>query len=726
MVAAAVTFIFRLIKQPVVLGYIVAGMIVGPYTPKFLTVIDVSSVKVWAELGVIFLMFALGLEFSFRRLTKVGASAGITAGVQIIFMIITGFICGRLLGWSPMNAVFLGCMISISSTTIIIKAFEELGLKTRRFAELVFGILIVEDLAAIVMLVALGGIATKATISGLDLLITGFRLSFIVGLWLVVGMLVVPRIVREIGRRGTDEMLVIVSLGLCLALVAVSSYFNYSVALGAFVMGSILAETREAHRIEKLVTPMKDIFGAIFFVSVGMLLDPSVLFHNLEAVATISLVIIIGNILFVTAGAFMTGQSLSTSVHTGFSMAQIGEFSFIIATLGVNYGVLDTKVYPVIVAASVITTFTTPYLVKAAPRAVVMLEKRLPRDWLATIDRYGAWFQRRSHSIRPNKDFYVRAMRWTANAIIMITLFVTSASYLVPALIKYGAGYFPSPVYAQATAWIGTFVLASPCLWAMLWAFRTMPGMLLVSRLATVFLLGLVSAEFFAVWIAVLMTASIATVIFLFFRRQIESYYRWFEDRFVDGIEAPAEASEDMDRFAPWEAHLAEFPIDADSTFIGKTLKDLQLRERYGLSVVVIRREPANVVAPKASERVFPGDELLCFGDDAALERLRVDVEASRASVATSGVGAYALKPLAVGADAEIVGRTIRDSRIAEEFGCMVVGLERDGRRHVSPTSEMKFEPQDTLWVIGDVAGLEGLKRQLTPGAPAVSLFSRH
>jgi CPA2 family monovalent cation:H+ antiporter-2 len=723
-----VTFVFRLIKQPVVLGYIVAGVIVGPYTPKVFSVVDEGSVKVWAELGVIFLMFALGLEFSFRRLAKVGASASITATFQIIVMIFIGYLTGRLLDWTPLNSIFLGCMISISSTTIIIKAFEELGLKTRRFAELVFGILIVEDLAAIVMLVALGSLATKATLSGLDLLITGFRLSFIVGLWLVVGMLLVPRLVREIGRRGNDEMLVVVSLGLCLALVATSAYFNYSVALGAFVMGSILAETKEAHRIEKLVTPLKDLFGAIFFVSVGMLLNPTVLIHNIGSVFVISAVIIVGNTIAVSTGALMTGQTLRTSVQTGFSMAQIGEFSFIIATLGASYGVLDAAVYPVIVAAAVITTFTTPYMVKVAPRAVTFLELRLPEPARATIDRYGNWFQRQVHAIKPSQDFYIRAMRWLANAIVMITLFVVSASYLVPALIKYGADYFPSESYAQATAWIATFVLASPCLWAMLWAFRPMPGLLLITRLVTVFLLGLVSAEFFAVWIAVAMTSGIAALLFVFFRRQIESYYRWFEDRFVDGIETPEHEAENLDRFAPWDAHLAEVVLHPDSTFVGKTLKDLELRERYGLSVIVIRRDPANVVAPKASERIYPGDELLCFGTDAALERFRIDVDASRKPTETSGVGAYALKPLAITADSEIVGRTIKDSRIAEEFGCMVVGLERSGKRHVSPKSETRFEPEDTLWVVGDVAGLDELKRKLNPAAPvsAVSRLSRH
>ncbi len=363
-VAAVITFLFRLMKQPLVLGYIVAGIIVGPYTPPVFSVVDVESVKVWAELGVIFLMFSLGLEFSFRRLAKVGISAGLTAVIQIVTMIVLGNITAKFLGFTSMDGVFLGCMIAISSTTIIIKALEEQGLKTKRFAELVFGILIVEDLAAIVMLVALASIASKSTISSMDLLGAGAKLALVVGSWIVIGMFVVPRLVRAVGRRGNNEMMIVFSLGLCLALVSLSAYFHYSVALGAFIMGSILAETREVHRIEELVGPLKDVFGAVFFVSVGMLLDPQIILSNGPSILLICAVIIFGKVISVVLGTILTGQPLGTAVSCGFSMAQIGEFSFIIATLGLSFGAIRPELYPMIVAASLITTFTTPYMIR--------------------------------------------------------------------------------------------------------------------------------------------------------------------------------------------------------------------------------------------------------------------------------------------------------------------------------------------------------------------------
>ncbi len=707
-VAAIVTFIFRLIKQPVVLGYIVAGIIVGPYTPPVFSVVDVESVKVWAELGVIFLMFALGLEFSFRRLAKVGISAGLTAIVQIMTMIILGHVTARALGWTSMDAVFLGCMIAISSTTIIIKALEELGLKTKRFAELVFGILIVEDLAAIIMLVALSNIASKASVSGMDLLSAGGKLALVVGSWLVIGMFVVPRLIRAVGRRGNNEMMIVFSLGLCLALVSLSTYFHYSVALGAFIMGSILAETREAHRIEVLVGPLKDMFGAVFFVSVGMLLDPQIIFSNWGAILLLCAVIILGKVISVSIGTILTGQTLGTAVYSGFSMAQIGEFSFIIATLGLSYNAIRPDLYPIIVAASLITTFTTPYLIKYAAPVTEILKQRLSPEAMARLDRYGSFIQRRSSGGTFSKDFYVCALRWVACMVIVLTIFMVSGAKLYPWLSQ----QIERQEVAQASAWLLSFAFSAPFIWAMITAFRSPYHLaVLVSRIATVVVLGLFSLEFFSFWILLLVTGGLAALFFFVFRRPFESFYQWFEDKFIAGMESGDEATDSAhSHLVPWDAHLAEIKVDPHSSIVGQTLIELGLRERFGMNVVVIQRGDKDIVAPKPTERIYPGDVILCFGTDEELERF--DAELIRHPVVQDGDvdASYALRPFEVHHHSRVLHRSIRESGIREEFDCMVVGMERQGQRLRSPKSELVLEEKDLLWVVGDVKQLHRLQ----------------
>lgn len=712
-IAAVITFLFRRIKQPVVLGYIVAGIIVGPYTPQLVSVVDTESIKVWAELGVIFLMFTLGLEFSFRRLARVGMSAGVTALVQIGAMLLWGGVTAQLLGWPHMDAVFLGCMIAISSTTIIIKALEELGLKTRKFAELVFGILIVEDLAAILMLVALTNIATTSQVGGVELLLAGGKLAIVVGVWFLVGIFVVPRFVRSVSHHGNDEMLTVVAIGLCLALVGLAAYFHYSAALGAFIMGSILAESAEAKRIEHLVQPLKDIFGAVFFVSVGMLLDPKTIADNLGAVALISVVIILGKLTSVTLGAFATGQTLRHSVQTGFSMAQIGEFSFIIASLGLSYNVISPKLYPIIVASSLVTTFTTPYLVKVADKAADLLERSLPARVRTTLGNYVAWIQRRSVASDRRKARYSSMLKWGLNAVVVITLFTLAADRLVPLILQYEDNDY----LARGLAWIAAFALSSPSLWAMLSAFkegreqallRTFPrgGSLIVSRVLTVALVGLLTIEYFPAPVTLGVTAGLCAIVFLAFRRQIEGYYRWMEDQFRSGFQADLGAQAQNlphDRLAPWDAHLVELRVPARSHLVGHTLLELALRETYGLNVVVIIRDGETLVAPKASEMIYPADSLLVFATDGEIERFRTDLEGRPSPASSSGdLAAYELRRMKIQGASPLSGSTIRDSGIRERFDCIVVGLERHGEKIRSPKSDLLLSVDDVLWVVGE------------------------
>lgn len=722
-VAAIVTFIFRRIKQPVVLGYIVAGIIVGPHTPPIFSVTDIASIKIWAELGVIFLMFTLGLEFSFRRLARVGVSAGITAVIQIFVMLTLGIFAATAMRWQRMDAIFLGCMISISSTTIIIKALEELGLKTKKFAELVFGILIVEDLAAILMLVALNNIATTSHVGGVELLLAGGKLAVVVGAWFLVGMFLVPRFVKSVAKHGNDEMLTVVSAGLCLALVALAAFFHYSVALGAFIMGSILAETAEAKRIEHLVQPLKDIFGAVFFVSVGMLLDPKAIIGNIGSVALISAVIIVGKLTSVTFGAFVTGQTLRNSVQAGFSMAQIGEFSFIIASLGMTYGVISDQLYPIIVAASLVTTFTTPYLLKGSTGVAVAIERRLPPRVRTLLDAYVTWTQRRGVSSERRKAMFSGFAKWAVNSVIVITLYTLGSEKLMPLLIKYwGENYF-----SVATAWAGAFALSIPSIWAMLSSFRedwpiaeerrAFPrgGVSLVSRIITVALVGVLSVSYFPAFVTIIATVLICGLVFFLFRKQVEGYYRWVEGQFKSGFNENAseggESGKILDRLAPWDAHLVEVKVPVRSFLVGRKLIELKLREQYGLNVVVIVRDGEHIVAPQATEVLYPSDRLLCFATDSEIERFRRDISLpSGSELVPQQIEAYDIRRLRVKEASKLRSASIRQSGIREQFGCIVVGLERGGQRIRSPASDLSLEADDILWVVGERRKLETLE----------------
>ena len=389
MLTAGITsLLFKIFKQPVVLGYIVAGILVGPHVLGESWVSNEENVETWGEIGVLFLLFSLGLEFSFKKLIKIGSTALIGAGVIVIGMMLLGFLTGTLLGWSFMNALFLGGMLCMSSTTIVFKAIEEAGLRSHRFAGVCFGILIVEDLFAVVLMVLLTSIAVKNSFEGTELLMEVGKLILNIVIWFVLGIVILPTFLKKFKKHLNNETLTIFSIGLCLGMVLLAVMSGFSSALGAFVIGSILAETIEAEKIEHLVQPIKNIFGAIFFVSVGMMINPSLLLEYWLPITIITLVVIVGQITFGSFGTLLSGQSLRVSLQTGFSLVQIGEFAFIIATLGQTLNVTEPCLYPIVVAVSVITTFLTPYIMKLAYPTLAFLENHMSPSTKKMLDSY--------------------------------------------------------------------------------------------------------------------------------------------------------------------------------------------------------------------------------------------------------------------------------------------------------------------------------------------------
>ncbi|KAB8036889.1 sodium:proton antiporter [Silvanigrella paludirubra] len=724
-VAAIVTYVFRKINQPVVLGYIVAGIIVGPYTHPFFSIVDVDSLKTLAELGVIFLMFALGLEFSFRRLAKVGVSAAGTAIIQIIVMITLGLTTAKLLGWTNMDSIFLGCMIAISSTTIIIKAFEELGLKKKRFAELVFGILIVEDLAAILMIVALTNISLTSSFNGIELLIAGGKLAVVVGAWFLIGIFLVPRLVKKVGQQNNSEMLVVVAIALCLGLVALASYFNYSVALGAFIMGSIIAESPEAKRIEHLVEPLKDIFGAVFFVSVGMLLDPNAILNNLGAILLISAVIIFGKLSSVTFGSILTGQRVPNALQTGFSLAQIGEFSFIIATLGISFKVIDDKLYPIIVTASIITTFTTPYLIKASVNISQKIENKIPKKINEYINSYINRFQKFSIIEEKQKTFNLKIMKWFLNLIAIITIYSIISVKFEPFI----NGYVESEKLSKLFSWITAFLIAAPSTWAMLNTFQCNPNdlstqkslrikalVLFISRIITILIIGSLSLNFIPSLISVSIVIIASLIFLLFFRRQISQYYAWFETQFKSNFnqESTKQMCDVNSILAPWDAHLIEINVPNNSFISGKSIIESNLRDLYGINIVGILREESSFISPKPKEIIFPGDILLCFATDEEIEQLRQELEKStKENNKTKEVIDYCLQKFIIKKESYLNEILIKDTKISEDYHCTIVGIERENVRIKNPKADSILKEDDILWIVGENQMLESIRNNI-------------
>lgn len=724
-VAAIVTFIFRKINQPIVLGYIVAGIIVGPHTSPIISVIDTQSIQTWAELGVIFLMFTLGLEFSFRRLARVGLAAGGTAIIQIIVMLILGLMAAKTLGWQTMDALFLGCMIAVSSTTIIIKALEELGLKKRKFAELVFGLLIVEDLAAILMLVALTNISLTSNLGGVDLLLASGKLILVVSAWFIVGMFLVPRVVKAVGRHKNDEMLIVVSLSLCFCLVALAGYFNYSAALGAFIMGSILAESGEVKRIEHIVQPLKDVFGAVFFVSVGMLLDPTVILNNFGAIALISFIIIAGKLFSVTIGALFSGQTVQNSIQAGFSMAQIGEFSFIIAALGLNFKVIDPKLYPIIVTTSLITTFTTPYLIKSSQHVAYWAEKKMPSIVKTALYHYLKLIQRAALVKGNQKETHKKILKWILNLVVVVSIFTISSQKIQPFI----ADKIDSVYVSKISAWIIAFILSSPCLWAMLNIYKASrthntPSKdtnligILISRIATIIAVGFVSLEYYPSFITIAITMTIAIIFLALCRKHIENYYQWFESQFISGFQQNQNQGTPHDlheKLAPWDASLVEILVPSKSFISGKTISENNLRDQYGINILAIMRDNEFMAATNANERLYPNDILLCFATELEAQRLNQEMEASaqKRPLQKSGMH-YELQCFIVKPNSPIVGSSLKEISIQQKYDCLLVGLERGQEKIKNPKADTVFEENDLLWIAGEVQNLNRLSRDIT------------
>lgn len=724
--AGLVTLLFKKLKQPVVLGYIVAGILAGPTIQQVPTVTDMASIRIWADIGVIFLLFALGLDFSFKKLMKVGGTAIIGAITIVIGMMTVGYITGISLGWGHMNSLFLGGMLSMSSTTIIFKAFDDMGLRNQRFAGVVFGVLVVEDLFAVLLMVLLSTVAVSKRVEGMEMLDSVIKLGIFLLFCFVVGIYLIPSFLQREKKYLNEETLLIVSIGLCLGMVMIATKAGFSSALGAFVMGSILAETVEAEHIERIVKPVKDLFGAIFFVSVGMLIDPQMLWEYKIPICIITLVVMVGQICFAGFGVLLSGQPIKIAIQSGFSLAQIGEFAFIIASLGLTLKVTDHFLYPIVVAVSVITTFFTPYMIRCAEPACKWADKVIPENWKYFLERYSSG----SNTIRQKSAWnkLLKALArivgtYTAVCLVLIFLWL---QFITPFIIDHLSG-----IQGRIVSLLLILAILAPMLRAIimkknhsiefqqLWNDNKYNRGPLVSLiiLRIILCIGFVFipvAKLLNGTVGIMLAIASAVIVLVIFSKRLKKQSILMERHFFSNLTAREMEEERKapinQRFANHllerDLHLADFEVKQNSPSVGKSLKELNFRKLCNVNVVTIIRGEERINIPGGEERLYPFDKLIVVGADDDLEHFRIFLDErykeSCEQQNTEKTEEVRMEQIIISEGSHLIGRSIIESGIRDKAACLVIGIERGNSSIKNPPPSTIFEEGDIVWIVGE------------------------
>lgn len=736
--AGVVTLIFKKLKQPLVLGYIMAGFIVSPNFPLTVSVVDHENIEIWGNIGVMFLLFTLGLDFSFKKILKMGM-APIIAALTIVFsMMMIGILVSRLFGWSQMNGMFLAGMLAMSSTTIIYKAFDDMGLKQQQFAGLVMSVLILEDILAIVMMVMLGAFAGGGAPDGEVMVQTILYIGFIIIIWFVVGLFLIPTFLRRVRPLMNDEVLLIVALGMCCFMAVLSTKMGFSSAFGAFVMGSILAETVEAKKIEKVVASVKDLFGAIFFVSVGMLVDAHIIVDQWLAIVVITIAILLGQSIFGTFGFMLSGQPLRTAMRCGFSMAQIGEFAFIIASLGLSLHVLSDVMYPIVVTVSVVTTFLTPYMIRFAVPAYETIEKHIPSSWIEHINRISDI----APSGRNSTEGYWKPLlrQMSVNTLIYSCLSIAIIAFMSTFSLPIAQRIMPPHFEEWADIIVGavTVLLMAPFLRAMvmkknkseefhaLWTSRGNRAPLIftiivriIIAMAFIFYVCNMVTEFNY---AILICVALGLVILMIMSRWLKAGSIRMERLFIQnlrskdyalrasGARRPLFEGRLLDR----NIHIATVDVPHNSLWGGKMLKELTLGSRFGVHVSSIMRGYKKINIPSGSDIVFPLDQLNVIGTDEQLANLNTALQQEIEPEMLDLDGKdMQLKRFGISPDSPFVGKSLITSQLREKYNCMFVGLEEDEDKLINITPFYLFQPADIIWVVGEEDDIKRLAEDI-------------
>ena len=726
--AGLVTIIFKFLKQPVVLGYIIVGFLAGPHISFFPTIMDNHSIHIWAEIGIIFLLFSLGLEFSFKKLMRLGSTISIMAIIFISGMMTLGFIAGHLLGWGQMNSIFLAGMVAMSSTTIIIKAVSDLGMRKQKSTELVFGILIIEDLVAIVLMVAFSSVGQQSGEDSFSIFFVVFKLVLFLVLWFLTGIYLLPTFFKKTRAFLNSETLLIVSIGLCLGMVVLAVYSDFSTALGAFIMGSILAETVQAERIEKIFKPVKDLFGAIFFVSVGMMVDPAIITQYAFPIFVLSMVVIFGKVFFGTFGSLVSGQPLKTSMQVGFSLSQIGEFSFIIASLGVALSLIDSFLYPVAVAVSVITTFTTPYVMRLATPAYDKIYPKLPEKWkIALYKNVSKKAEKRASKTEDSE--WAEYLKKIAQLCAIYILVLLGALYIST---QYLAGFVSDKI---PTIW-GSILTAVITLGAMapllrelavkkiaFNAFESLWKEGINNRILLVFILFYRIAFAFA-FIAIalryifalsyLYSALIAIPILLIiiFSRKISLQSLHIEKQFKENLNSRQQFTGYKRKDLLHDLHLSYFKVSPNSVYVGKNLQESRIRRDYGVNIVSIVRGNEYINIPGSKDMIMPYDKLGVIGTTEQLDKFSkvIELQEEIAGYNKSG-NEVILEHFSLQPESFLVDKTVQESNVRESLDCIIIAIEREDGTFISDDLRADFRINDIVWAVGERENVELLKK---------------
>ena len=732
MVAGIVTIIFKKLKQPLVLGYIVAGFLVSPHMPYTMSVIDESDIKTWADIGVIFTLFSLGLDFSFKKIVKMGASPIIATVVIVFSMMMLGISVGHGFGWSKMDCIFLGGMLAMSSTTIIYKAFDDMGLRQQKFAGMVMSVLILEDILAIVMMVMLSAIAGGSNPDGEQMLGSIVKIGFFLVLWFIVGIFAIPWFLRSVRKLVNNETLLIVALGLCCGMAVLSTKVGFSSAFGAFVMGSILAETVEAEKIIKLVEPVKNLFGAIFFVSVGMLVDPKILVEYALPILALVCTILVGQAILGTLGFMLGGESLKSAMRCGFSMSQIGEFSFIIASLGLSLGVISNFLYPVVVAVSVITTFLTPYMIRLATPTYLVMEKHLPDKLINVLNHFAM-----SHPSTTQQSKWKSLLKqMTINTVAYSILSAAVITLMFTFVLPFMRSLFPGwrlHWYANAITGLLTIIIIAPFLraivmkknhsneWKRLWVESSINRIPLLFTIFVRFVIALGFIFYICNYLTRFTNALMIIIGVVVVSLMIAS--RWTKKRSikmervfihnlrsrdimaqVNGEKKPLYEGHLLDR----DIHISEFEVPVDSTWGGKSLQQLHLRQRFRIDMSSIMRGSQRLNIPNGETIIFPGDKLQVIGNDEQLQKFATsiaqdiypeDLEIEKREMK--------LRQLIISSKSEFCGKSLIESGIRDKYNCMVIGLEEGQENLTKIAPSYVFQKGDILWIVGEESDLQ-------------------
>lgn len=738
--ASIFSVLCKILKQPVVLGYIVAGLLAGPHISLIPTV-QPENISTWADIGVIFLLFGMGLEFSFKKMMSIGKVGGKAMLFEVLTLSVFGFAIGRLMGWNFIDSMLLGGMLTMSSTAIIVKAFNDMGLQKEKFAGIVFGILVFEDLFAILLMVILSTFAVSRSFEGSELAMMVARLGFFLVMWFVCGIYLIPTLLKKIKKYLNSETLLLVAMGLCFLMVVLATKAGFSSALGAFIMGSILAETIELENIEKVIQPIKDFFGAIFFVSVGMMVDPQVLFDNFSTVIIIAAASIVGKMIFTTTGVRLAGESMKTAVQSGFSLAQMGEFSFIIASMGMSLGVTSASIYPIVIAVSVITTFTTPYTIKLALPAYHVLESVLPNSLTDKLNK------------REDKKEGEKESQWkqllmsyffnlAIFSAICLSVYFVSAAFLLPLCATFDNLDFGHIIFSFVS-----IIAMSPFLIGMvrnrgrqsflflsLWSSHNnnryfLTAMIGLRWVVAIVFLFMTIKLYWNISSVVIVVVALVVFAFIFQNKNLQKGYWKLEARFVKNFNQ-RQIEMRLNQNSKQEGNMHELDnlhwIDKNlyvSTYLvqkggvveNKTLKELNLRKVYDIIIVAVTRNGKQINFPDGDFRLEVNDTLLALGQIQKLKNAQIDYKGIDLDYSkVINLHDFTLKQQSdkhssikcmtfiIGENSSWIDKNLYDAQLNRKTNCLVVGIERGDIPIPNPSSHVRFKKDDMVWVMGD------------------------